>query len=227
MSWQQQQEHYQQEQNATNLQYNLQYEYYQQQFTNEKIEFHDPWEDYYRKQETNAEMQNKNDDVAENRQENEENRWNVNEGKQDATEDSYQEVGYEENVHRETEIHLDFNKEKEAQEESTFVASSCDCNSIATVTSDDTKHDIITERDGKISDKELALDNKEISDKNNVKSRSSNMEINTSTEQKVSKQNEEKVEEVTNDFNLKNKKEKPVHLNSDVSISTVLYTYIF
>lgn len=57
-------------------QYNLQYKHYQEQYTNNKIVFHDPWEDYYRKQETKEMPSNNNNDESNNGQGEEEDKQN-------------------------------------------------------------------------------------------------------------------------------------------------------
>ncbi|XP_037818912.1 glycogenin-1 isoform X2 [Lucilia sericata] len=166
------QQHQQQHEIDTNLQYNLQYQHYQEHYTNKKIEFHDPWEDYYSKQEAKEEIQTNGDGYiqgyAENGNVNREWQGNDNNVQEYQMEQEYhyelqqqqqqhhhehyqqQQVVEDSNKNFETEstISVDLERQSEVKEESSTSSKSCECEALAVTNRDDIENDN-TEQDRK------------------------------------------------------------------------------
>ncbi|KAM7344413.1 uncharacterized protein ACRADG_011151 [Cochliomyia hominivorax] len=105
MVYQQQQHYYEQEQqHIRNMQYNEQYKHYQEYYTDKKIEFHDPWEEYYNKEERKAEIQtnvNNNNNNNINHEQNDANKWNEMEMQSAQQQEKQQEQQQQEHYYQE------------------------------------------------------------------------------------------------------------------------------
>ncbi|KAI8128482.1 Glycogenin-1 [Lucilia cuprina] len=176
--YEQQQQH-QQHQNDTNLQYNLQYQHYQEHYTNNKIEFHDPWEDYYSKQEANEEIQTNSDGYTQGNAEN----GNVNgewQSKENQMEQDYhhhhqhqehhydhyqQQVVDESNKNFEIQpvISVDFERQNEAIEVTATSRESCECEAIAITNRDDRENDNDNTEQDRINTTTATLNNSQLS----------------------------------------------------------------